>query len=86
MTDQKKNTMTTASVTLKVRKVGSSVGMTLPKKLVDALDVSEGDMLYVTKLEDGIKVSPYNPDVAQQVEMARKIMKKRKSALRELAK
>ena len=72
-------------VALKLRRVGNSVGVILPQATLDALHVAAGDTLYLTAAPDGFRVTPYNPDFAHQMTVARKIMKKRKNALRELA-
>jgi len=35
---------------LKIRKVGNSLGVILPKEIQDALEVSEGDVIELTKI------------------------------------
>jgi antitoxin component of MazEF toxin-antitoxin module len=35
---------------LKIRKVGNSLGLILPKEIQDALEVSEGDIIELTKI------------------------------------
>jgi putative addiction module antidote len=72
-------------VSLKLRKIGNSVGVILPQATLDALRVSEGDTVYLTDAAEGYRITPYNPDFAAQMKIAQKIMKKRKNALRELA-
>jgi len=42
--------------------------------------------VYFTESPDGLRFTPYNPEFAPQMEAAEKIMKKRRSVLRELAK
>ncbi len=37
---------------LKIRKVGNSLGLILPKEIQDALEVSEGDVIEVTKISN----------------------------------
>lgn len=71
---------------LKLSKVGNSVGAILPKEALDRLRVSLGDTLYLTESPDGFLITPYEPDFEDQMEQARAIMKKRRDALRELAK
>jgi antitoxin MazE len=39
--------------TLKIRKVGHSLGVTFPKDLLETLNVQEGDELYLIKTERG---------------------------------
>jgi len=71
---------------LKLRRVGNSIGAIFPKEVLTALGVSEGDDLNVTPSEGGFHISPYDREFEKQMEAARKIMKKRRNVLRELAK
>ena len=48
--------------------------------------VAKGDVVYLTESVDGYRLTPYNPSFAAQMETAREIMKRRRNALRELAK
>ena len=72
-------------VALKLRKVGNSVGVILPQATLEALHVATGDTVYLTTSAEGVRLTPYDPDFANQMAIARKIMKKRRNALRELA-
>mgnify|MGYP002725663551 FL=1 len=72
--------------TLKLKAVGNSTGVILPKEVLTKLQVEKGDDLYVVETPDGITLTPYDPEFEHQMEIARKIMKKRRSVLRELAK
>ena len=47
---------------------------------------SRPDAVYLTESPDGYRLTPYNPEFESQMDAARKIMKKRRAALRELAK
>jgi putative addiction module antidote len=72
---------------LKLRKVGNSVGVVLPKEALTHLHVEEGDTICVTDAADGtLRVSATNPDFARQMEVARGVMRRYRNALRELAK
>ena len=35
---------------LKIRRVGNSLGVTIPKAALEELNVGEGDVLYLTKI------------------------------------
>lgn len=72
--------------TLKVRKVGNSLGTILPKELTDKLHVHEGDELYVTETPEGLMITPYDPDFDEAMTAARRFMDEHRNALRELAK
>jgi putative addiction module antidote len=71
---------------LKLIQIGNSVGVTLPKEILAAMKVDKGDTITVTPAPDGFRMSPYDPDKNSQMEVMRQVMKKRRNALRELAK
>ena len=73
-------------VALKVRKIGNSVGVVLPKEVASRLRVTEGDRLFVTETPNGVELSPYNAEFEADMNLAREIMRKRRAVLRELAK
>ena len=72
--------------TLKLKAVGNSTGVILPKDILAKLRVERGDSLYVLETPNGIELTPYDPEFERQMETARNVMKKRRSVLRELAK
>lgn len=74
------------NTTLKIIQIGNSLGVTLPKEALSALKVEKGDMLVLTEAPDGFRLTPYDPETARQLEAVRAVMKKRRNALRELAK
>jgi putative addiction module antidote len=71
--------------TAKVLTVGSSVGIVLNKEVLSHLHVEKGDTLYISNTPDGIMLTPYDPDFAEEMEAARKVMKKHRDVLRKLA-
>jgi putative addiction module antidote len=74
-------------LTLKVRKVGNSLGMVLPKEAVSQLRVEEGTTLYLTETPDGgYRLTPYDPEFARQMEVAEEGMARYRNTLRALAK
>lgn len=73
-------------VKLKVRKVGNSLGLTLPAGAVQALRVREGDRLYLTEAPDGFRLTPYDPDFEETMQIAEEFMARYRNALRDLAK
>ncbi len=74
------------SQALVIRAIGNSSGVVLPKELLDQMGLAQGDKIFVTKIPDGINLRPYDATFAMQMEVARKIMKKDRAILRELAK
>jgi putative addiction module antidote len=71
--------------TLKIRKVGNSLGVVLPKEVVARLKVGEGDTVYLTDAQDGYRITPMDPSFAEQMESAEAIMREDRNVLRELA-
>lgn len=72
---------------LKVRKIGNSLGVVLPKETLAQLGVGEGDELIVTNTPDrALRVTRGEVELDRQLEAARKGMKRYRNALRELAK
>jgi len=72
--------------TLKLIKIGNSVGAIFSKELLTRLGANEGDSVHVTDAPDGLRLTPYDPEFAEQMELVGQIMKRRRNALRELAK
>ncbi len=70
---------------IKITTVGNSAGIVLPKELLARLRLGKGDELYATELPDGIKLSPFDPVFAGQMEVAERVMRKRRTLLRKLA-
>jgi putative addiction module antidote len=72
---------------LKLRKVGNSVGLILPKEALAHLKVAEGDSLSVTEAPDGsLRLSPATSEVTRQMEVVQDVMERYRHTLRELAK
>lgn len=73
-------------VALKLTKIGNSTGVILPKEVLAEMKLEQGDSIFLTRTKDGYLVTAFNDVADQQIIALRKIMKKRRSALRELAK
>lgn len=73
------------ATTVKITTVGSSVGIVLPREVLDKLHVEKGDTLYLTDAPDGVRLTPYQPDFAAKVEVLKRVMRKNREALRKLA-
>jgi putative addiction module antidote len=70
---------------LKLTAVGNSVGIILPKELLEKLRVDQGDTLYMIETQNGIELIPDNPELAAQMEIAERIMQEDRDVLRRLA-
>jgi putative addiction module antidote len=71
---------------LKIIQIGNSLGVTLPKEALAAMKVDKGDTITLTDAPDGFRVTPYDEEKAKQLETMRAVMKRRRDALKELAK
>jgi putative addiction module antidote len=71
---------------LKLTQIGNSVGVILPKEILARLKLEKGDTVFVTEAANGVLLTPYSREFELQMTEARRIMKKRRAVLRELAK
>ncbi len=70
---------------LKVTTVGNSVGVVLSKEVLAKLRVEKGDTLYAIETPNGIELSAYNPEFAEQMDAAEAIMREDRDVLKKLA-
>jgi putative addiction module antidote len=74
-------------VELKLRKVGNSLGVVMPKEALARLNAVEGDVLVLTETTDGgFRLTATDPTFAETMSVAEKISRRYRNALRELAK
>ncbi len=72
-------------IRLKVRRVGNSLGFTLPAEAVRMLHVREGDAVYLTESPEGLRITAYDPSFADAMEAAEEFMTDYRNALKKLA-
>lgn len=71
---------------LKLRKIGNSVGVILPKEALVHMKAAEGDTVSVTKGPDGsLRLGPTRAEVKRQMEAVQDVMDRYRHTLRELA-
>jgi len=71
---------------LTLRKMGGSVGTTFPKEMLDRLNLQDGDDISVVETDDGLLLTPYDPDFDRAMDAFDIIHRKYRNAFRELAK
>jgi putative addiction module antidote len=71
---------------VKLRKMGGSVGATLPKDLADRFHLEAGDDVLAVETARGILLTPYDAEVKEGLAVAAEAQKRYRNALRELAK
>lgn len=69
-----------------VTKIGNSTGIILPKVVAERLKIKQGDTLFLTETPEGYAITPYDPEFAEQMEVARRGMAEYRNTLHELAK
>lgn len=74
------------NMALKIKKIGNSAGVILPKELLTRLRVGEGDIVYATEAPDGIRLTVADPEFENQMRIAEEIMREDRDILRVLAK
>lgn len=71
---------------LKVVKIGNSLGVILPKQTAERLRVGKGDELNCIETRGGIELTAYDPGFENKLAVARRVARRYRNALRELAK
>jgi putative addiction module antidote len=71
---------------LKVVKIGNSLGIILPKKSAERMRIGKGDELTCLDTTSGIELTPYDPGFEKKLVVARRVARRYRNALRELAK
>jgi putative addiction module antidote len=74
-------------VELKVRKFGNSLGVVLPKEVVNRLHTGDGQLLFLIEVPDGAyRLTPYDPAFEEKMAKAEDIINRYRNALHVLAK
>lgn len=71
---------------LKLTQIGNSVGVVLPKELLNRLGLQKGDTVFAVEIPDGLRLTASDPEFEAQMAVARDVMRERRAVLRELAK
>jgi putative addiction module antidote len=74
------------AIKLKVRKVGNSLGVILPKDALAAMQVEEGQALYLTESPDGYRVTKGDTEFERKMAVVKSLSVRYRNTLRELAK
>jgi putative addiction module antidote len=68
-----------------LRRIGNSVGVIIPKDILDRYGLKAGDELTLEAKENNLVLTPTDEEFTRQVEIGRKFMDKYKVALQKLA-
>lgn len=69
-----------------IRNIGNSQGMTIPKSMLDKLHIHSGDKVHLIETENGILISPYDPEFEESMKYYEEGANKYRNAMRELSK
>ena len=74
-------------VELKVRKFGNSLGVVLPKEVINRLHTGDGEPLFLIEApEGGYRLTPYDPGFEEKMVKADDIIRRYRNTLHVLAK
>jgi putative addiction module antidote len=74
-------------VELKVRKFGNSLGVVLPKDVINRLQTKDGEPLFLIEAPDGsYRLTPYDPVFEKKMAKAEDIIGRYRNTLHVLAK
>ena len=74
-------------VELKVRKFGNSLGVVLPKEVINRLHTGDGEALFLIEGPDGgYQLTPYDPGFEKKMAKADDIINRYRNTLHVLAK
>jgi putative addiction module antidote len=71
---------------LKLSQIGNSVGVILPKEVLARLKLVKGDTLFLTEAANGITLTPYDPELDEQLKLGREFMHDYRDTFHQLAK
>jgi len=75
------------AIEVKLRKIGNSYGVVLPKEALKHLNVEEGQSLYLTEAPEGsYRLNPADPEFSKSMEVFADLNRRYRNTLRELAK
>jgi putative addiction module antidote len=74
-------------IELKVRKFGNSLGVVLPREVINRLHTGDGSPLFLLESSDGsYQLTPYDPEFEKKMSKAEDIMQRYRNTLHVLSK
>ncbi len=68
-----------------IRRIGNSSGLTIPKDLLDRQHLEEGDQVHLVETDEGLLITPYDPDFEDAMEAYEEGAKSYRNALHTLS-
>lgn len=70
---------------LKITAIGNSAGVILPKELLARLRLDKGDELFAVETPEGLRLTAFDPTLAEQMAVAEQVMREDRQVLHKLA-
>ena len=71
---------------LKLTQIGNSVGVILPKEALLRLKLEKGQSVFLTDTPEGYALTPYDPELEEQIQAGREFMREFRDTFHQLAK
>lgn len=71
---------------LKLTQIGNSVGVILPREVLANLKLEKGESIFLTETPEGYVVTPYDPELEEQMTEGREFMREFRDTFHALAK
>ena len=70
----------------RLRAVGNSLGLTIPREVVQQLGVAKGDEVFLIQHQDGFLITAFDPVFAEKMALFDDVRRNYRNSLRELSK
>ena len=71
---------------LKLTQIGNSVGVILPREALARLRLEKGQSVFLTETPEGYALTPYDPELDEQIQAGREFMREFRDTFHQLAK
>ena len=68
-----------------LREAGESVTATLPREMAERLHIGPGDRVFAVETEDGVLLTPYDPDLRDAMQTFGQVRSQHRNTLKKLA-
>lgn len=71
---------------LKLTQIGNSVGVILPREALTKLKLKKGESVFLTECSEGFILTPYDPELEEEISAGREFMREYRDTFHQLAK
>jgi hypothetical protein len=72
------------TIKLKIVQLARGLGLELPRELLERLGVDRDGVLHATELPDGVKLTPNDPELEEQLQIADSLMHEDREVIKRL--